>query len=179
MKHVVSIILSVFINFYGGIFVKSLFLLTLFVGWACGEQQLEPNGGVRSVANVVKSVGKHTSKIVYHAGRASEVTTLDKLLKHVIEVHSHVQQARAKFAQELAKVSDSESLLHINGEFQQWGVKTQADLAYRRDRDLHIKVNLTKARDIEGAKLVMQRLQEIDNMLAKPLAGVEKALRAN
>ena len=159
--------------------MKYLFLLILLVGWACGEQQLKPDGGVRSMANVVKLTRKHTSKIVYYAGQASEATTLDKLLEHVITVSGHVRQARANFAQELAKVSDSESVLRINGEFQQWGMQTQAGLAYRRDHDLQIKVNLTKVKDSSRAKLVLQTFQDIDDMLTKPLAGVEKSLQAN
>lgn len=150
--------------------MKFLFLSILLLGWACGEYQLGPSGEVRSAANMASLVKKHTGKIIYHAGRVSEVSKLDKLLKHVNKVYSHVHQARAKFAAEqINKVSGGKSWLHTNSEFQQWGVRTQASLAYRRDNALHTKINLAKARNSKKVKLVLQRLQEIDNMLTKPL----------
>ena len=160
--------------------MKSLFLLVLLVSWACGEQRLASNGEVRSAANVVKSVGNYTNKIMYHAGRVAKVTTLDKLLKHVIEVHGNVRQVRAKFTQEVDKVSDKQSLLDINSEFQQWGLETKTGLVYLGDgeilgdHNLNIKVNLSKAKDAKGVKLALQRVKEINDMLTKPLITEDK-----
>ena len=157
--------------------MKFLFLSILLVGWACSEYQLEHRGEVRSAASMAGLLKRHTSKIMYHAGRVSEVRKLDELLKHVTKVRSHVQQVRTGFAEKLTKVSDNKDLLVINSEFQKWGVQTQAGLAYRRDLELHIKVNLAKAKDGEGAKLALQRLQEIDDMLTKPLPDISDLLQ--